>query len=89
MTSLSEWGVRVFGDGLLLDFLCGFAEIFISSCGIAVLQNQAVYGIQKFSGSFDDVQFSFVILNGAYGYLCAVLRYSYPQSHSFTIKWPM
>ena len=28
-----------------------FLDIFILSCGIAVLQNQAVCGIQKFSGN--------------------------------------
>ena len=40
---------------VLLEFWCGFAEIFILSCGIAVLQNQAVYGIEKFSGNFNAV----------------------------------
>ena len=38
-------GVRVCGDAVLLDFWCGFTVIFIFSCGIAVLQNQAVCGI--------------------------------------------
>ena len=33
--------------------------------------------------------FSYVILNGVYRYFCVVLRYSYHQSHSFTINWPM
>ena len=42
---LREGGVRVCGAGVLLDFWCGFAEIYILSCGIAVLQYQAVYGI--------------------------------------------
>ena len=37
-----EGGVRVCSDAVLLDFWCGFAVIFILSCGIAVLQNQAV-----------------------------------------------
>ena len=35
----------------MLDFWCGFADIFILSCGITVLQNQAVCGFQKFSGN--------------------------------------
>ena len=48
-------GVRVCGDAVLLDFWCGFTVIFIFSCGIAVLQNQAVCGIQKFSGNFNAV----------------------------------
>ena len=50
-----EGGVRVCGDAVLLDFWCGFAVIFILSCGIAVLQNQAVCSIQKFSGNFNVV----------------------------------
>ena len=41
----TEGGVRVCGDAVLLEFWCGFAEIFILSCGISVIQNQAVYGI--------------------------------------------
>ena len=41
---LKEGGVRVCGDAVLLDFWCGFAVIFILSCGNAVLQNQAVCG---------------------------------------------
>ena len=51
----TEGGVRVCGDAVLLEFWCGFAEIFILSCGIAVIQNQAVYGIKKFSGNFNAV----------------------------------
>ena len=35
----------------MLDFWCGFADIFILSCGITVLQNQAVCGFQKFSSN--------------------------------------
>ena len=35
----------------MLDFWSGFADIFILSCGITVLQNQAVCGFQKFSGN--------------------------------------
>ena len=38
-------GVRVCSDAALLNFLCGFAEIFILSCSIVVLQNKAVCGI--------------------------------------------
>ena len=45
----------------MLDFWCGFSDIFILSCGIAVLQNQAVCGIQKFSGNSTAVS-SFLIL---------------------------
>ena len=37
--------VRVCGDEVLLDSWCGFAEIFILSCCIAVLKKQAVCGI--------------------------------------------
>ena len=33
------------GDVVLLNVWCGFAEIFIFCCGIAVLLNQAVCGI--------------------------------------------
>ena len=40
-----EGGVRVCGDTVLLDFWCGFGEIFILSGGIAVLQTQAACGI--------------------------------------------
>ena len=36
-------------------FWCGFSEIFILSCDIAVLQNHAVCGIKKFSGNFNAV----------------------------------
>ena len=50
-----EGGVRVCGDAVLLDFWCGFSEIFILSCGIAVLQYQAVCGFQKFSGNYTAV----------------------------------
>ena len=39
----------------MLDFWCGFAGIFILSCGIAVVQNQAVCGVQKFSANFNAV----------------------------------
>ena len=46
-----EGGVRVCGDAVLLYFWCGFSEIFILSCGIAVLQNQAVCGFQKCSSN--------------------------------------
>ena len=37
---LWEGGIRVCSDAVLLDFWCGFAEIFTLSCGIAVLQKQ-------------------------------------------------
>ena len=63
-------GVRVCGDAVLLDFQCGFSEIFILSLDIAVLQNQAVCGIWKCSGNFNAVG-GFLML------FFAVLRYSY------------
>ena len=44
-------GERVCGDAILLDFWGGFSDIFILSCSIAVLQNQGVCGIQKFSSN--------------------------------------
>ena len=44
----SSTRVRVCGDAVLLGFWCGFAEIFILSCGIAVLQNQAVPVFRNF-----------------------------------------
>ena len=64
-------GVRVCGDAVLLDFQCGFTEIFILSLDIAVLQNQAVCGIWNCSGNFNAVC-GFLML------FCADLRYSYP-----------
>ena len=42
---LLGWGVRVCSDVALLDFWCGFAEIFILRCSIVVLQNEAICGI--------------------------------------------
>ena len=39
----------------MLDFWCSFAVTFILSCGMAVLQNQAVCDIWKFSGNFSVV----------------------------------
>ena len=35
--SSMEGGVKACGDVVLLNFWCGFAEIVILSCGIAVL----------------------------------------------------
>ena len=57
-------GVRVRGDAVLLNFWCCFVGIFILSCGIAVLQNQVICGIQKFSGN--STRFSYVILCSVY-----------------------
>ena len=37
--TIVEGGVRVCGDAVQRYFWCGFAEIFILTCGIAVLQN--------------------------------------------------
>ena len=54
----------------MLNFWCGFVGIFILSCGIAVLQNQVICGIQKFSGNFNvvflcyTVQCLYIILRG-------------------------
>jgi len=38
-------GVRVCSDAALLNFWCGFAEIFILSCSTEVKKNEAVCGI--------------------------------------------
>ena len=38
-------GIRVCSDAALLNFWCSFAEIFILSCSIVVLENKAVCGI--------------------------------------------
>ena len=60
-----EGSVRVCGDTVLLEFWCGFAGIFVLSCGIVVLQNQAVCGIKKFSSKFQSgLRFSHVFLCG-------------------------
>ena len=56
--------------------VCGFAGIFILSCGIAVLQNKRLAVFRNFR--VISMQFSYVILCGAYIYFCAVLWYSYP-----------
>ena len=68
----------VCGDTVLLDFWSGFAEIVILSCNIAVLQFQAVCGIQKFSGNFNAV-FGFLIL------FCAVIIHASLRFCSFRI----
>ena len=47
-TSLEEGGVRVRGDAVLRCFWCGFSEIFLLTCGIAVFQDCAVCGNLKF-----------------------------------------
>ena len=39
-----EGGVRVRGDAVLRCFWCGFSEIFLLTCGIAVFQDCAVCG---------------------------------------------
>ena len=56
--------------------VCGFAGIFILSCGIAVLQNKRLAVFRNFR--VISMRFSYVILCGVYTYFCAVLRYSYP-----------
>jgi len=62
--------VTVRGDAGLLDFWCGFAGISILRRGIAVLQNQVVCGISKFSDNFNAVcGFSYVILCGFVAFL--------------------
>lgn len=40
----SQGDIRVCSDAVLLDFWCGFADIFILSCGNVVLQNQVACG---------------------------------------------
>ena len=52
---LLQGGLRVCNDAILLDLWCSFEGIFILSCGIAVLQNQAVCGVWKFLGNFNAV----------------------------------
>ena len=42
-----EGGVKVCGDAVLRYFWHGFAEIFISTCGISVLLGYAVCGVKK------------------------------------------
>ena len=82
-----EGSLRVCSDVVLFDFWCCFAEIFILTCSITVIQNQAVYGtyMQKFSGNFNAVC-SFRTLFCAVFIMsfCAVLRYSYPLSFPST-----
>ena len=46
--SHAEGGVRVRGDAVLRCFWCGFSEIFLLTCGIAVFQDCAVCGNLKF-----------------------------------------
>ena len=52
---LLQGGLRVCNDAILLDLWCSFEGIFILSCGITVLQNQAVCGVWKFLGNFNAV----------------------------------
>ena len=44
---LEEGGIKVCGDAVLRYFWRGFAEIFILTCSISVLQDYAVCGIKK------------------------------------------
>ena len=44
---LLEGGVKVCGEAVLCYFWHGFAEIFILTCGISVLQDYAVCGVKK------------------------------------------
>ena len=37
ISTWNEGGVRVYGDAVLRYFCCGFAKIFILTCGIVVL----------------------------------------------------
>ena len=39
--------LKVFGDAVLPYFWCGFAEIFILTCGISVLLHHAVCGFKN------------------------------------------
>ena len=78
---LLQGSLRVCNDAILLDLWCSFEGIFILSCGIAVLQNQAVCGVWKFLGNFNAVCsflcYSVWCLNIQVVYFCAVLQYLY------------
>ena len=52
---LLQGGLGVCSDAILLGLWCSFEGIFILSCGIAVLQNQAVCSVWKFLGNFNAV----------------------------------
>ena len=78
-----EGDARVCSDVVFPDFWCGFAYIFILSCGIAVLQNERFAVFRNFRViSMQFAVFSYVILCNVYTYICTVLRYSYsPYAH--------
>ena len=86
---LLQGGLRVCNDAILLDLWCSFEGIFILSCGIAVLQNQAVCAVWKFLGNFNAVCsflcYSVWCLNIQVVYFCAVLQYSYTP---YTVRLP-
>ena len=61
---LFEEGLRVCNDAVLLDFSVVLRELLFLSCGIAVLQNQAVCGIWNFRGMLKRFSVVYVILCG-------------------------
>ena len=68
----------VCGDAVLLDFWCGFAEIFILFLFlVAVLQFYETKGFAVFRIQCG-LRFSYVILCGVYTYVRAVMRCLYP-----------
>ena len=77
---LLQGGLRVCNDAILLDLGVVLGNFYFS-CGIAVLQNQAVCGVWKFLGNFNAVCsflcYSVWCLNIQVVYFCAVLQYSY------------
>ena len=47
MREVLEEDVKVCGDAVLPYFWCGFAEIFILTCGISVLLDYSVCGLKN------------------------------------------
>ena len=60
--SSMEGGVKACGDVVLLNFWCGFAEIVILSCGIAVLQKPSGLQYLELLGNFNVVCGFLIIL---------------------------
>ena len=46
---------KIKNNGIRVYIECGFAKIFNLRCYITVLQNQAVCGIQEYSGNFNAI----------------------------------
>ena len=73
---------------ILLGFLCSFARIFILSCGIAVLQNQAVCGTWKFWGNFNmDCIFLCYSVRCLNVFLCSFAVFI-PPLHVYIVRLP-